>query len=200
MPAGELLDRPRVLAIRSEPPALAPGETHTLTAYVFAVDGELDWSLCAEAWRPTDPPSCPDEAIELGRGNPLTTTLPELDSGWVLAAPVDGSALPAAKRLEAGTDAANPEVSGITTETPSPGDSEIELRVALADERDPAELVVSWYTTGGELETKRTLASEPVLLTIEEPATPVRVIAIVRETAGGTGWTETVLDPAELTP
>jgi hypothetical protein len=171
-----------------------PGEPHVLSALVFDLEDALHWSFCAEAWRPTDPPDCPSGAVALGRGNPLVTTLPELDSGWVLASPLDGGALPAVKRLESGTEAANPEVSGILVETSPESREGVALRVVLAEGRDPTTLVVSWYVTAGTLEPKRTLASEAAILTAPEPAAAPRVIAVVREEAGGTGWTETTLE------
>jgi len=197
MAPAEILEAPRVLALRTEPAALAPGEPHTLTALTFAVEAELDWSWCDVAWSPTEPPSCATGQIALGQGNPLVATLPEADSGWLLAVPLDDSALPAVKRLEVGSGAANPVVSGITTNAGTtttvvaPG-STVELRAQT--EGDAAQLVVSWYVTDGTLEPARTLASEAATLEAPSAPGPLRVIAVVREQAGGTGWAEATLD------
>lgn len=195
MPSAEVLDAPRVLALRIEPATFTPGAEHTLSALTFEVGPDLDWSFCADAWRPTDPPSCPSEAVELGRGNPLTATLPAVDSGWLLAAPATGEALPAVKRLTSDTAAQNPELVGITRTddgpSPPPPASSLMLALTLADPALAPELVVSWYLTAGALDPKRTLASEPATLVLPARPEPVRVIAVVREPAGGTSWTET---------
>lgn len=198
MPPAEVLSAPRVLALHTEPAALAPGEPHTLTALTFEVDAELAWSWCQVAWAPSDPPTCPTGQIELGEGNPLEVTLPDAPSGWLLAAPLDGAALPAVKRLDSESGAANPEVTAITSgDTPlssvAPGAS---IALGVTTDGDPAALVVSWYVTAGTLEPARTLASETA--TLEAPTEPgaLRVIAVVREQAGGTGWVEATLDVA----
>lgn len=202
MPPAEVLDAPRVLALRSEPAELAPGEAHTLTALTFAVDAELAWSFCQASWAPTEPPSCPTGALALGLGNPLVATLPE--DGWLLAAPVDASALPAVKRVEAGTGADNPVVRAVTatSRAPEPGapiasvapGASLDVRAEV--DGDPDRLVVSWYVTGGTLEPARTLASEPATLVAPSAASsePLTIIAVVREKAGGTGWAEARLD------
>ena len=218
MQPAETLDRPRVLALKTEPAVLAPGEVHVLTALTFEVPGELEWSLCAVAWSPTEPLSCPTGAIPLGRGNPLSVTLPaDLTSGWLEVAPVaDGSApaslaLPAVKRLDAAAIATNPEPRGLVSATgPMPtnlanGDT-IDLMVDLGDVPTPTaeRLVVSWYTTAGALDPGRTLATETATLEAPGrspeglPSAPtdtraLRVIAVVRDAGGGTGWTEATL-------
>ncbi len=200
MQPAETLDRPRVLALKTEPAVLSPGAEHTLTALLFDVPEAIAWRACAVAWTPTEPLTCSTGAIELGQGNPLTIVLPELDDMWLEATPVAGAALPAVKRLEVGVDATNPEVTGLVTPTGplpaalTPG-SPIELRVALGPaDAPPEELVVSWYTSAGTLDPGRTLASEGALLEAPD-AGPVRIIAVVRDTGGGTGWTEATLGP-----
>ncbi len=197
MQPAETLDRPRVLALKTEPAVLSPGAEHTLTALLFDVPEAITWRACAEAWAPTDPPSCASGAIELGQGNPLVVALPDLDDLWLAATPVSGEALTAVKRLEASATGTNPEVTGLTTAsgplTTLPAGGSVELRVALEDVAAPEDLVVSWYTSAGTLEPGRTLASEGALL--EAPTQgPVRVIAVVRDTGGGTGWTEATLE------
>ncbi|MCC6623613.1 MAG: hypothetical protein IT385_20310 [Deltaproteobacteria bacterium] len=199
MEPAEVLDAPRVLAVRTEPAALSPGEPHVLEALAFTppdrAPAELAWSACPVAWRPTDPPTCPDDgAITLGRGNPLTATLPsELDSLWLRVEPVDGAALPAMKRLEAGVEAENPSARGVATPAGElPGTitvgAPLELVITLGGDADPSALVVSWYVTAGELEPARTLASDPATLVADAPG-PLEVIAVVREPGGGTAWT-----------
>lgn len=198
MPPAEVLSSPRVLALRTEPAALAPGEPHTLTALTYEVDAELAWSWCQVAWAPTDPPSCPTGQIALGEGNPLEVTLPDAPSGWLLAAPTDDAALPAVKRLDAEGGATNPEVVAITAgDAPltsvGPGAS---IALGVTTGGDPAALVVSWYVTAGTLEPARTLASETATLEAPGEPGPLRVIAVVREPAGGTAWAEATLDVA----
>lgn len=193
MQPAETLDWPRVLALKTEPAVLVPGAEHTLTALLFDVAATIEWRACAVAWVPDEPPSCPTGAIALGQGNPLEVVLPaELDDLWLAASPTWGEALPAVKRLVADAVATNPEVLGLVSTPLTPG-APTELRVALADMSNAQDLVVSWYTSAGVLEPGRTLASEPAVL--EVPAAgPVRVIAVVRDTGGGTGWTEATLE------
>jgi len=196
----EVLDAPRVLALRSEPAELAPGAEHTLSALVFDVAEAPTWSLCAEAWAPADPPVCTSGAVTLGQGNPLVVTLPaELDSAWLR---VDGAgALPAMKLVEADSGAVNPTVGGLLAggaALPSAigvGDT-LELVVALEGEVAAADVVVTWYITAGELEPARTLGDEPATLTGVEPG-PIDVFAVVRTKAGGTAWTSARV---EVTP
>jgi hypothetical protein len=195
----EVLDAPRVLALRSEPAELAPGEPHTLSALVFDVATPPTWSLCPEAWSAADPPACPSEAITLGQGNPLVVPLPaDLDAAWLR---VDGAgALPAVKLLEADSGAVNPNARGLLAggaalpATVAVGDT-LALQVDLDGAVDAGEVVVTWYITAGELEPARTLGDEPATLTAVDPG-PIEVYAVVRTKAGGTTWAEARLEVA----
>jgi len=194
MQPAETLDYPRVLALRLEPAEPVPGENHTATALTFEA-GALTWSLCEEAWTPAL--TCPTGAVSLGEGNPITFTFPDLESAW-LKAEADGAS-PAVKLVEVGSGAINPTRASLVGEDgPLPAsiqpEAELALRVDLGDltEEAQAELVVSWYVTAGTLEPARTLGNETATLTA--PASgAVRVVAVVREQAGGTLWTEATL-------
>jgi len=200
MTAAEILDTPRVLGLKSEPATLVPGSEAVLTALVFDAPAPIDWSLCEAAWAPTEPLSCPTGAIVLGRGNPLSITWPEsLTSAWLQAVPSDGAALPAVKRVEAGTAADNPVVVAIATLAgPLPAslaagattDLVVTFPVATATDQ----WVISWYTTGGTLDPGRTLGNDAATLIAPTEAGPLRLIAVVREKAGGTSWTEATLE------
>ena len=207
MPPAETLDTPRILALKTEPAAFEPGAEHTLTALTFDVPGGLAWSFCAEAWEAGasgEPLSCASGAVELGVGDTLTVVLPDRD-GWLQARPVDATsaALPAVRLLEADSGAVNPEVAAITRDGAAVGPlaagAEVALGLDFAAETDrerAAELVVSWYVTRGTLEPRRTLASETATLATPSEAGPLRVIAVVREKAGGVGWSDTTVEVA----
>lgn len=194
MQPAETLDYPRVLALRLEPAEPAPGEVHTASALTFEV-GQLTWSLCEEAWTPTL--TCPTGAITLGEGNPVSFTFPDLESAW-LKAEAEGAS-PAVKLVEVDSGANNPTTANLVGETgPLPPslepEAEVALRVDLGDLPDEtkAELVVSWYVTAGTLEPAKTLGTETATLTAPASGS-VRVVAVIREQAGGTTWAETTL-------
>jgi len=199
MPSAEILDAPRVLGLKSEPANLVPGGEALLTALVFDAPASLDWSLCEAAWAPTEPLSCPTGAIALGSGNPLSITWPEsLTSAWLQAVPGDGGALPAVKRVEVGTAADNPTVVAIATlagplPTTLAAGATTDVVVTFPEATASGQLVVSWYTTGGKLDPGRTLGNEAATLVAPMVAGPMRLIAVVREKAGGTSWTEATL-------
>ena len=66
------------------------------------------------------------------------------------------------------------------------------LKVDFEDGQAVESFVVSWYVTAGTLEPQRTLGSEVATLEMPEEG-EVEVIAVVRESGGGTGWARTVL-------
>jgi hypothetical protein len=199
MKPAETLGSPRILAIRTTPPALSPGESHVLEALSFEVAGPIAWSYCRDAWQPTEPLSCASGAVALGQGNPLTVTLPDgVESLWLRAEATDGEALPAVKLVSADSDAQNPEVLGVTGENGAlPANvavgAAVVVKVALGDEASADKQVVSWYVTVGELEPAVILASETSTWTMPAVAGAARLIAVVREKAGGTGWAESAL-------
>lgn len=200
---ADLLDGPRLLALRSDPATLAPGARHTLTALAFAVTGELRWSLCPEAWAPTEPLSCPSgRAVDLGVGNPLRVVLPaELEEVWLRCEDASGAALPAVKRLTTADDTANPEVVAITAAAGAlPATlaraSSLDLRPTLSG-ADPARVVVSWQVSAGVLEPKRTVGAVLATLTAPDELGPLLILAVARDKGGGVGWREVTL---EITP
>jgi len=202
MKPAETLDSPRILAIRTTPAALSPGQAHVLEALGFEVPGPIAWAYCRDAWQPTEPLSCPSGAVALGEGNPLTVTMPEgVTSLWLKAEASDGAALPAVKLVSGDSGAQNPEVQGVVGGSGAlptgvaAGAAQV-VKVELGGEAAPAadKLVVSWYVTAGELEPAVILASETSTWTLPMVGGVARVIAVVREKAGGTGWAE-----AELT-
>lgn len=208
MPVAEVLDAPRVLAVRAEPATFAPGEPLTLTALTFAVDGELAWSACTVAWSATDPPSCPSgPALDLGRGNPLETTAPaDVGTLWVRVDAVGSTALPAMKLLEAGAAATNPTVDKIVQIDADTGavvgplpttlarGATLDLAPSFGADTDPSTVVTSWYVTAGELDPKRTVGVDPATLTAPDAAQALRLIGVARTKAGGTSWVDASLE------
>ena len=81
-----LIVKPRVLAIKAEPPQAAPGESTTVTALIVGTGGEtpaVSWARCRRAPRPGDTinPDCFTEAgaayLEpIGEGPTITTAMP----------------------------------------------------------------------------------------------------------------------------
>lgn len=194
MQPAETLDYPRVLALRLEPAEPVPGETHSATALTFET-GALTWSLCEEAWTPAL--TCPSGALTLGEGNPISFTFPDLESAW-LKAEAEGAS-PAVKLVEVDSGATNPTTASLVgKDGPLPPsvepEAEVALRVDLGGLTDEAkaELVVSWYVTAGTLEPAKTLATEEAILTAPTSGS-VRIVAVIREQAGGTTWTEATL-------
>jgi len=81
-----LIDGPRVLAIKAEPPSVPPGGSTTVTALIVGTGGEtpsVSWARCRLAPRPGEAinPDCVDTAqaatLEpIGDGTTITTTMP----------------------------------------------------------------------------------------------------------------------------
>ena len=80
-----IVDQPRVLAITSEPPEVAPGATATLTALVATPSGPLAavpaWSLCDAPKPPTVDNAVADDCVAdavtpLGDAPSITATIP----------------------------------------------------------------------------------------------------------------------------
>ncbi|MCB9734959.1 MAG: hypothetical protein H6745_20420 [Deltaproteobacteria bacterium] len=197
---ADVLDTPRILALRADPATLSPGAEHAVTALAFAVTGELRWSLCPVAWAPTDPLSCPTgDAVDLGTGNPLVATLPaDLDDLWLRCEDVSGVALPAVKRLTTADDTVNPDVVAFTTPAGSLPASvaratSVDLSPTLTG-ADPDRVVVSWYVTAGVLEPKRSVGAAAVTFTAPDEPGPVTLLAVARDKGGGVGWLEATIE------
>ncbi|MFO0748436.1 MAG: hypothetical protein U1F43_22640 [Myxococcota bacterium] len=193
MSPAEVLAEPRLLALQTEPAALAPGEPMELAALTFDVSGEVAWSACPVAWAPTDPLTCPSgDALDLGRGNPLTVTAPTgVESLWLRAEA--GDALPAVKLVEATSAATNPTLSGLDAPATLAAGAALEVMPRFGEGSDAAAIVVSWYVTGGTLEPRRTVGLEPATLTAPSAPGPLTIIAVARTKAGGTAWTQSTL-------
>src|SRR5262249_14432468 len=81
----------RVLAVKAEPPEVAPGETTTLTALDVDTDGRaiaISWSRCLVRPLPGSPVAddCvtgaqPDDLMSVGAGTPLAFTMPAATPG-----------------------------------------------------------------------------------------------------------------------
>jgi hypothetical protein len=194
---AEVLDSPRILAIRADPPALSAGQTLTLEALLFKVDGPLQWWACPVAWAPTDPLSCPSgEPVALGTGNPLNTTFTDVPGGEMWIRVEGAGALPATRLLKTGTTIVNPVVTSLATDTGAPLPATIAPEAVLAiapvlgPETPPDTAITSWYVTGGTLEPARTTGTAQATLTapVELPDEPLTIIAVTRNTDGGTTW------------
>ncbi len=209
MPPADVLDGPRILAIRTEPTGFVPGEPVTVAALTWAIEGDVTWSACPVAWAPADPVRCPaGPALPLGTGNPLTFTPPPETPGtgwWLLAE--GGDAIPAGRRLDPEPDGeatlVNPPDFDLITAPGAPEAPETLTLTpafdAVAPPLDPARIVISWYVTAGTLEPARTVGLDPATFTWPEDGTRPRVavIAVARDLDGGTTWSSTVL---EVTP
>jgi len=194
-----MLDAPRFLAVRATPGALTPGESLTVEALGWQIDG-VSWTGCATAFAPTDPPSCPAGPIALGEGNPLTFVAPaDVDPLWVRAdATSPTGVLPIIRAFASDAPADNPEVTAIeAADGPLPAsiapatEQSVRARLTLVDaETEP---IVSYYTSTGSFEPFRLYGEGETTLTAGAAATEATIIAVVRDDAGGTGWLSTTL-------
>ncbi len=112
-------------------------------------------------------------------------------------------ALTAVKRVAADGPEANPRLDAILTsegaELPAAVGvgAVLGLRARLDDTVDPTQVVISWYTTAGKIEPLRTLGSASADFTAPDAPASARLIAVCRDTEGGTCWAQATL---EVTP
>jgi hypothetical protein len=195
---AELLDRPRLLAIRAQPAGWSGDEPVALEAFAWDLEGPVRWSTCPTAFAPTEPVSCPGDAgAELGEGAVVTFSPgADVDAIWVKAE-ADG-ALPAVRLLRRDPSITNPPLLGLSgaegaalPDAIAPGET-LSLAPRFVDGTDGSGIVTSWYVTAGELEPARTVGDEVATWSIgdlgAEDGDFVTVVAVSRTTAGGTAW------------
>ena len=190
----DVLDEPRILAIRSTPPALNPGGQNTLEALTFDVEQPLSWRGCAVNWTAVVDPTCPAGAIDFGRGNPVTIDVPA-DLARVYIRADSEFTLPTVRLLESDVPATeNPSLQGIVTgdgsdaPTAMPPESQASLRPVFGPTVDEANTVVSWLTTGGQLDPERTVGEQTMTLTAPAETGEITLYAVARTKDGGVQW------------
>jgi hypothetical protein len=161
------LDRPQIIAVRSSPASLAPGESALLEVLVAGPDGVIDAS--AEWELLTGDATLQDNVL---------STSTEVTGEVTVKATVDG--LTAEKRVGLGEHRENPTIE-IGDDIAVAPDSVVPLAadVSVADPR------VTWYATCGEIERYRDAVTE--LDTGDEPCAGW-VIAVGRDEVLGVGW------------
>lgn len=195
---AELLDRPRLLAIRAQPAGWTADETVTLDVLAWDVDSPVRWSTCPTAFAPTDPVSCPDAGgVELGEGESVSFTPGAANDTLWVKAEADG-ALPAVRLLKRDETVTNPPLLGLEQADGAPlpaevtAGAEISLVPSFVDGTDGSQTVTSWYVTAGELAPARTVGAEPATWSLGplegSDVDSVTVVAVSRTTSGGTAW------------
>jgi hypothetical protein len=201
------LDHARIMAIRAEPPALAPEATaaidvlftdSTIEPRVAAPDA-IEIRLPAEAaafadylvrtadgWRLTAPDAATIDTIRaslgLAAGDPLAVPL-ELE-----LATADGP-LTAVKLVAIGAAAANPAAPAIMIDGTPGAAVQTGIDAALAASPTAGDdHVYRWFSSVGELDgfTRPTATLSPE---IEPPRTTGHLAVVVRDAAGGVAWT-----------
>jgi hypothetical protein len=184
------LTREQVVAVRSTPASLAPGERARLDALVAGPDGvvedaELAWSLT----EPTDGAS-----IEVDGDGTWLAVADEVAPGPVgitlaVTAP-SGAETTALKQVEVGEARDNPGPMGLMADGQSIADGELRVPVQAAIPLSAAvegadQLQLSWYATVGEIELYR---RNPTELVAPEGPDEGWLIAVVRDGEGGVTW------------
>jgi hypothetical protein len=196
-----VLDRPRVLAVRAEPPHLAAGGSARIDVLVGdaagravvvapdlvapAVDVPGLVHHTADGWTITAPGedvlAAMRTELELAPTDPIRLPLD-------VAVAVDGDELTALKVVVLGSAAANPVIGGMTL-----GGADVtgavvvpvgDVALAPAAVTATGELAYAWYSSVGELAGYR---SEQATLTAVEPGAG-QIVLVVRDDQYGVGW------------
>jgi hypothetical protein len=189
------LDRPQILAIASEPAAVAPGERAHLSILIAGPDGAI--APEAVAWSVTTQPGVPqlgrvetegDDAFYVAPAEVDDDPTGTLVQAEVTAGDSDLVGLKAMVVTELELD--NPVVTAIERDGAAVADelvvrrgAHFELGVAL--ETEPTEdLEVSWYSTSLSIEKYR---SDPTEVEVPDDAEDGWLFAVARD-QGGVGW------------
>lgn len=195
------LDRPQILAIAAEPPAVRPGESSTITILVAGPEGAVEEP--AVTWRATSisPEVPPVGTVSVGNDGSVTYLAPDTQ-------PADNPALALVEAsVEAGRESplvgnkaiavgsivlANPtvtvfEADGADLSTApelalrvgTPVSLEVDVEGGFFEEGS-----VSWYATAGVIEQYR---SNPTEILAEEPGDGW-LFVVVRDGRGGVSW------------
>lgn len=196
------LDRPQVLAIVAEPPALAAGERAALSVVVAGPEGQIEpampmWASVApvpnapavgtverdgDTYYYVAPPMQPamnptlalvEVTVDVGRDAPLVANKALAVGSLILRNPVVESF------TADGTDVLDAEVMSVAAGATVP------IEVGVVDGL-PLDGFVSWYSTVGEIELYRSNPTEIVFDTAAEGW----LFAVVRDGMGGIAWTK----------
>ncbi len=200
------LEKPQIVAVRAEPPAVAPGQTSELSLLLLGPDGEVDdaeisWSVVA-----TSPGAPLLGTVETdGDGRVFYTAPSVIEDGLTIGTvQVDVSVadrqLSAIKAiaLGAGLSLINPELSAFYANEDNliagqsdgavslamTSEQEIELAVETTPELS-AQSTFAWYSTVGELEDYQ---SNPAQLIAGDRVGDGWLFVVVRDGLGGVVW------------
>jgi hypothetical protein len=194
------LDRPQILAIVAEPPAVAPGDSAELSLVVAGPDGQIDdfeveWSAVAPI--PEAPAIGTVEAAGERTATYIAPAMQPPDNpalGLIEAAVTVGDdTLIGTKGIAVGSlRLSNPIINVLTggstdlldeTVLTIPVETPVDLAVDIED-GIPAMGSVAWYNTVGEIELYR---STPTTIVADEPGDGW-LFVVVRDGAGGVAW------------
>lgn len=182
------LDHARVMAVRIDPPALAPGERATIVALATdAAQGPRELDPREVAIDPAVPPALAAQlALARDDNGRWTITAPGAALGDLVIAldleveTADG-VLPAQKTLALGAHADNPAAPAIALDGPLVPDRDVALTPTPID---PA-LAYRWFSSVGDL-----VGYTRATATLAPRAHGRGALAVVvRDEAGGTAWT-----------
>lgn len=202
-----LLDRPRVLAVRVDPPTITAGATARVDVLVGdaagraaivtpdAVTAALDGLPAVAArgpdgWTITAPPDAALAAIRTQLG--LAATDP-VELPLAVEVAVDGEALSAVKVAVVGAPetGVNPVVDGMTFGGTTPTGAAIvpigDSVLAPGAVTSTGELAYAWYSSRGELSAYR--SAQATLTATADDAGDGELVLVVRDDHFGVGWT-----------
>lgn len=198
------LEHARIVAVRSEPAALAPGQRGVVEILVTGAGGPRVAAAAAvtvtvrpelaamvplvrdgDTWTVTAPSA---EQVAAARAALAVPADQPLALPLELATEVDGVALTAQKWIVIGAAAANPEIARVELDGAEIGTAvEVSAGTAprLAVVHDAGEAaVVRWLSSVGDLEGYQTAAA-----TLDaEAAASGAIVVVVRDGSGGTTW------------
>lgn len=203
-----LLEKPTIIAVVSDPPVVAPGQTATLSVVVADATGVITvpatWSLV-----PAFPGVAPMGAVEKSAAgedavytapDPVPDrgmSIPPVDAISVTVETADGprTALKAMPVLATG--ALNPTITSIMVAGTSVGAEPMVVNPGatypLQVEVSPAateDARFAWYSPLGEIAQYQ---SNPCELVVDEDATTGPLIIVVRDGVGGVAWRQVQL-------
>lgn len=195
-PEAWQLAQDRVVAVRSTPPRLAPGEHAFVDALVAHADGpttiEIPSAMTAahsplfeavnfiiDHWEVIGPDEDALAAARISLGLPAGVAVP-LDV-TVIFGPLSGAHVTTHKQIWLGESAANPALPALSID-PIALDRDLALAAAASD--------VRWLTSCGTL---RASDQPEAILRIDEPCTG-ELAVVVRDGLGGTVWQTQPID------
>lgn len=197
------LDHTRIVAVRADPPAIAPGQTSTIDA-LLAQKGGMTRIAAPELATVVSPASLSD-VLTIQAGSWVVTAPDEtrlaaartelmLDPGAPVPLQIGvayaGQTLTAIKTLELGQAAANPPLNGLLVDGKPPGDDELAVgklvKVPLAIGADDAIDDVAWLTSCGTMH-DFDLPRAYLRVEADDPAAG-ELAVVLRDAHGGVSW------------